>query len=199
MAYFMRAQLNDEQLRSWGWRIPFLSGILVVFAGLYLRYYCEDDVIEHDDTNTSSSTRVMNPIRAAFGRSNRRTLLSATLVPMLWSGGFYISFVWMSVFMDVLISPPVPGAFGVTSAALFLSVCMLFPLAGILSDKYGRTNIMYIGAVLMGVLSPLMVIVISKGNAVAAFFALSVMGICLSLFGAPSKYLPTSYSSMLTD
>ena len=32
----LRSALNEEQLLAWGWRIPFLSGILIAFVALYL-------------------------------------------------------------------------------------------------------------------------------------------------------------------
>jgi len=183
----MRAVLDDDQLESWGWRIPFLSGILVSFCGLYLKFYCEDDAIEghHGGSSDGKGSSVENPIKAAFSKGNLRALLAATLVPMVWSGGFYITFVWMAIFMDDLVNPPVPKGFLVNSAALFLSVCLLFPIAGILSDMFGRYKIMLFGGVSLGVLSPLCLAVISKGNSVAAFFAQSAMGIALSLWGAP--------------
>lgn len=210
IAYVMRVSLNEEQLRSWGWRLPFLSGILVSLCGFYLKYFSDDDAIEHHHGGGGPDGKKMrvNPIKAALGKGNRRGLLASSLVPMLWSAGFYITFVWMATFMGVLVDPPVPGAFGVNSAALLLSVCLLFPLAGILSDIFGRYRIMLLGGVAMGILSPLMVIIISHGNPVAAFFAQSAMGIALSLWGAPSKLLymlycplsmvvlPISYSSL---
>ena len=189
ISYGMRVALNDDQLRSWGWRLPFLSGILVSVFGLYLKFYVEDDAIEGHGGGSPScdGSQSENPIRAAFRKDNRRALLASSLVPMLWSSGFYISFVWMATFMSALVDPPVPGAFGVNSAALFLSVCLLFPIAGILSDLFGRYKIMLMGGIAMAVLSPVMVIIISSGDATASFFAQSTMGISLSLWGAPSK------------
>ena len=37
--------LSHDQLVSFGWRIPFLMGILVSLSGLYLRFYCEEAVL----------------------------------------------------------------------------------------------------------------------------------------------------------
>jgi MFS family permease len=45
VAYGLRSSLTDEQLYQWGWRIPFLSGILISVCGIYLKYYCQDDEI----------------------------------------------------------------------------------------------------------------------------------------------------------
>jgi len=189
VSYSMRAVLNENQLKTWGWRIPFLSGILVSLCGIYLKYYCDEDAIEemhgHGGGPTNGGAPPVNPLKAAFSRANLRSLVAASLVPMLWSGGFYITFVWMATFMGVLLDPPVPGAFGINSVALFLSVCLLFPLAGILSDKIGRARTMYIGGIAMAVLSPITVVIISTGDPVAAFCAQSVMGVALSFWGAP--------------
>lgn len=35
----MRTVLTEEQLVSWGWRIPFLSGILIAIVAIYLKLH----------------------------------------------------------------------------------------------------------------------------------------------------------------
>jgi len=161
--------------------------LLVNFCGLYLKMYGDEDSIDHHHGGggTKEGGGSSNPLRMAFRKENRRALTAVTLVPMLWASGFYISFVWMATFMSDLIETPVPGAFYVNSFALFISVCLLFPLAGILSDIFGRTRIMYIGGTSLAILAPIMVYVISQGSAVAAFFAQNALGIAVSLWGAP--------------
>lgn len=205
----MRASLTHDQLVQWGWRIPFLLGILVSYFGFYLRSHGEDhdgahvpQPLEHSEedinarvppaTNadddvvyTMDTANNSNPLVEAFARHNRRSLLAASLVPMLWSSGFYLFFVWMAVFMNELIANPVPGAFLISSIALLLSVCLLFPVAGWMSDRYGRIRIMTIGGLLMAVLSPLLVIAIGRGNSALALISQCVLGISLSLFSAP--------------
>lgn len=184
ISYCLRANLTDEQLHTWGWRIPFLSGILVSLCGFYLRYYSDDDAIDHHHGGSTKSADEHNPTKAAFAKGNRKILISASLVPMLWAGGFYIWMVWLATFMGELLEPPVPGAFGVNASALFFSVCILFPFAGILSDILGRFKVMLTGGLLLGILSPVMILIISSGNPTASFFAQSTMGIALSLWGA---------------
>jgi MHS family proline/betaine transporter-like MFS transporter len=91
----------------------------------------------------------------------------------------------MAIYMAELIDPAVPHAFGVNSAALLFSVCILFPIAGHLSDRYGRLFIMTIGGISMMVLSPILIVVVGQGNSAAAFFAQSTLGIALSFWGSP--------------
>mmetsp|Transcript_35727 Transcript_35727/g.53258 ORF Transcript_35727/g.53258 Transcript_35727/m.53258 type:complete len:468 (-) Transcript_35727:177-1580(-) len=179
VAFILRETLTEDQLIRFGWRIPFLCGILVSVSGVYLKCAVAED------HGVPDGGEAPNPVRNTFARGNWRSLLASCLVPMIWSSGFYLSFVWMSIFMAELIDPPVNHAFAVNSASLFLSVCLLFPLAGILSDKVGRVPIMTVGGIMMACAAPIMIVLIGQGNAWLAFFAQSVMGVSLSLWGSP--------------
>lgn len=195
----LRASLSHEQLVSWGWRIPFLAGVLVSACGFYLKGHGSDHTGQgyqqtsvsgreenaDDDELLLHPTTLKNPLIEAFSRHNLRPLLAACMAPMLWASGFYLWFVWMAIYMAKLISNPVPGAFPLNAAALFFSVCLLFPIAGALSDKFGRLRIMSLGAVGMGILSPLLIRLIAIGNPVFAFLSQCTMGVFLSLYGAP--------------
>ena len=90
-----------------------------------------------------------------------------------------------SVYMSELIESPVPNSFAVNSASLGLGLCLLFLVAGWLSDKWGRKRVMALGGVAMGVASPLMIAIIGEGRAAPAFAAQMVLGLALSLWGAP--------------
>ncbi|KAL7459263.1 hypothetical protein ACHAWC_011730 [Mediolabrus comicus] len=174
VAMILRSSLTEEQLRTWGWRVPFLSGILVSISGFYLRSHGEDDdqAHVHGDGATAGP---QNPIRLAFSRSNIRSLLASALVTLLW----------MPVYMTDLIDTPVPNAFAVNSASLAVSVCLLFPVAGWLSDKLGRRRVMGCGGILLGIFSPIAVAIIGTGVTASALIAQTLLGICLSLWGAP--------------
>lgn len=245
VAYILRSTLTNDQLITWGWRIPFLSGILILFCGIYLKYYCDDDeslpghhvpIPTTDDDNnnklqhhqeengsidasngndkendfvedfeeeieeevgnanspkhnvyTHTESRPPNPLKEAFKRENRRSLLASAFVPMVWSGGFYISFVWMAIFMQDMIDPPIQDAFAANSWSLLL-LGIWFPIAGSLSDSFGRKRIMTIGGVSFGILGPIMILVIErKGSEYrwVPFACQSFLSFSLGLWGAP--------------
>jgi MFS transporter, MHS family, proline/betaine transporter len=202
-SFVLRATLSNNQLVAWGWRIPFLCGILVTYCAYYLKSHGTDhdgyhvpaqsrcspnDNIEDIATNDEIHTvdpKLQNPIRDAFRRNNLRSLIAASLVPMLWSSGFYLSFVWLPIFMVDLSDRPVPGAFFINSASLLVSVCLVFPLCGILSDKYGRLRIMTIGGTILATLSPLLVIAVGRGKPALTFLSQCILGFSLSMFSAP--------------
>lgn len=91
----------------------------------------------------------------------------------------------MAVYMTDLIEQPVPNSFSVNSLSLGVSVCILFPVAGWLSDKFGRKRVMAVGGIAAGVASPIAIRMIGKGQAASAFFAQTSLGISLSFWGAP--------------
>mmetsp|Transcript_7589 Transcript_7589/g.18931 ORF Transcript_7589/g.18931 Transcript_7589/m.18931 type:complete len:529 (+) Transcript_7589:180-1766(+) len=241
VAYGLRLTLTHEQLLQWGWRIPFLSGIMISFCGIYLKYFCTEDesvpghavvvpnndchdddppqtitsdvddevndivIVERDldenqTRNSADATeqqmaldtsieikRPSNPLRLAFSPENRRSLLASAMVPLVWSGGFYISFVWMAIFMQDLIDPPVPSAFLVNSFSI-LTLGIWFPLAGILSDIVGRQRVMTAGGLIFGCGGPVLLLVIgnlgSKSSWIA-FFSQMGLGISLAMWGSP--------------
>jgi hypothetical protein len=138
-------------------------------------------------TGTAGTTTLYNPLRLAFSRENRRSLLASAMVPLLWSGGFYLSFVWMAIYMEALIDPPVPAAFGVNSCSLLL-LAVWFPLAGALSDVCGRKRIMSVGGIAFGGLGPVMLLIIGKLGSKSswiAFAAQTAMSVSLTMWGAP--------------
>jgi MFS transporter, MHS family, proline/betaine transporter len=222
-SFVLRATLTHDQLVVWGWRIPFLFGIVVSYFGFYLRSHGSDHdgyhvpgrrrnaqgsaaytngtssdeaddsnnsgdsyvVSTHDDEILSMDATAKNPLVEAFSRKNIRPLCAAALVPMLWASGFYLSFVWMAIFMADLIDTPVPGAFLINSMALLFSVCLVFPLSGYLSDRFGRVRVMTIGGTMMAIFGPALVVTIGRGNPVLAFASQCILGISLSLFAAP--------------
>jgi MFS family permease len=162
--------------------VTFLT-ILNMSQAVSVLFTKDQEHIHGDDTPKSAP--IENPIKLAFSRANMRPLLSSIMVPLLWSSGFYLTFVWMAVFMSDLIDPPIPNSFLVNSASLFFSVCLIFPLAGILSDKFGRKRVMGLGGLLLAILSPVLILIISRGSMASAFLSQFIMGVGLCLWGAP--------------
>lgn len=140
-----------------------------------------------DDTEeaTEAVTASHNPIRVAFRPGNRLALLSTSIVPMLWASGFYVSFVWVAIFMQELLEPPVPHAFWINSMGLLFGMTWVMPVAGAFSDRVGRTPVMTVSGLLLTGLGPICLILISKGNIVVAFGSQLVLGVLLSFYGGP--------------
>jgi len=198
----IRQLLSDEQLLQWGWRVAFISGITILPCAIYLRLFGQEHNPNEGEYNSTvsneglderinaedgegiiggsiSASQQTHPLRESVKRENWPALASSTLVPMLYGGGYYLSVVWMVIYMESLISPPISGAFWVNLASNIVGLTMVSFLAGWLSDRVGRVKLMTFGAVSVGIIAPVMVWIISVGNTVEALFA--QMAICVFL------------------
>lgn len=84
-----RSALTTEQLRSWGWRIPFWSGLLIAGVALYLKLHGEEhhpNAGEYDSEHSEGQEKPKHPLREAVRKENLPALIAATLTPML--GGY---------------------------------------------------------------------------------------------------------------
>lgn len=188
--YIMRALLTDAQLESWGWRIPFLSGIFLSACGFYLSSHEDDST--HDSSAVTPSDEQdnnSNPLKEVFAPKYRVYIIGYACAAICYGGGYYLLFAWMPIFMtDLLIDNPVPGAFGVNTLALFFTGVILTPIQGMAVDRYGdggSRRFMIVGAWLMILLGPYFTIMISRGEELPAFWAQMALGTFNGLYAAP--------------
>ena len=78
--------LSDEALNDWGWRIPFLLGLLTGAIGLYLRFGVEESPMFK--TLKESGKVVRAPLKVAF-RDFPREILTAIGVNWINAAAFY--------------------------------------------------------------------------------------------------------------
>lgn len=189
----MRQVLTEQQLLSWGWRLPFLSGIIIAFVAMYLKKYGSDeDALQQQQQQISPHH---NPIKLAFRKENRLALLSSSLAPMIWASGFYVSFIWIAIYMEELMDPPIPHGFWINAISLLCGMTFFLPIAGHLSDRFGRVPMMTIAGVLVTVSGPFCLLLISQGNPWTAFCGQMILGILLSFYGGPlCAWLVESFS-----
>mmetsp|Transcript_15353 Transcript_15353/g.22664 ORF Transcript_15353/g.22664 Transcript_15353/m.22664 type:complete len:505 (+) Transcript_15353:87-1601(+) len=184
-AAFMRQVLSEEQLVSWGWRLPFFSGILIAFVACYLKAH-GTEVHTNEGVYDSATSEHTNPIRAAFRTTrNRLAILYVAMTTVLLAAGFYVTFVWMAIYMDELLDPPIKTAFWINTCSLFFGMTLILPLAGRLSDRHGRVTMMTLSAISIVALGPFLLILISRGQPFVAFLSQFLLGLMLSFYTGP--------------
>eukprot|EP00586_Coscinodiscus_wailesii_P021139 CAMPEP_0172498602 /NCGR_PEP_ID=MMETSP1066-20121228/114211_1 /TAXON_ID=671091 /ORGANISM="Coscinodiscus wailesii, Strain CCMP2513" /LENGTH=512 /DNA_ID=CAMNT_0013271929 /DNA_START=24 /DNA_END=1562 /DNA_ORIENTATION=+ len=195
VGFVLRQFMAEESLRSWGWRVPFVAGIVMASSAVYLKLY--GDEVHVKTTESENGRRVINPIKEAFAPENRHTLLSCILVPMLYAAGGYVTSVWLPIYMNTIMDPPVPYAFGISSLANFVGTIIALPLMGMLSDNYGRIRCMTIAACALAVLGPMMITIISERGSDSPFTACAaqtVLFLFISMWLAPmTAWLAVSF------
>jgi MFS transporter, MHS family, proline/betaine transporter len=145
--FVVNATMSPEAVMAYGWRIPFIVGLIVGLGGLAIRrHYVER--IPHEPPAKS-------PLGEAF-HSHWRTMLHLVLLVAAISVGFYTTFVYSATWLEQVARVPASTAFEINTVAMALSLPVIL-LAGRLSDRVGRRP-MLVGtsALLMLLAYPLM-------------------------------------------
>ena len=182
VALSVTSLLTDGQMRSWGWRIPFLLGLSIAPIGWYLRKTLEETpqfLAELARRQESSAHRV--PLVAVF-RDHRRPLLLGLGISILWAAAVYVLLIFLPVFSQKSLNYAPSTAFSASLVEYVVFVLGCFA-AGALSDHIGRRRMAAIGAavLLVGVL-PLFRWVDQSRTMAALIIAEGALGLMVSSF-----------------
>ena len=127
-----RVFLSPEQMRVWGWRIPFLIGALLATIAIKMRSSLhETDAFREARTGEKRESSIR-----ALSRHPREVLI----VVGLTAGGttaFYTYTTYMQKFLKLSVGLSDNETTMVSAASLIFAMC-LQPIYGALSDKVGR-------------------------------------------------------------
>jgi MHS family proline/betaine transporter-like MFS transporter len=139
------AALTEAQFGAWGWRIPFLLGLLAAWIGLAIRRRMPESALY--EIARSEDRLVRNPILTILALHKRAILLGmAVLTPM--TCGFFFAFVYFNSFMMAELRFSPSRSLLVTSLGLILSLSATL-LSGWLADRIGYKKVLTAGAGLL--------------------------------------------------
>lgn len=167
--------LPADDLQTWAWRLPFLIGLAVGLAGLYVRNHIPDPPKPVVHENAKS------PVWQAF-RSHWRVMLRIGLLNVLNGVGFYMSFVFLVTYMQRVahLSEPVALEINTLNMAVLLS---MLPLSGWLSDRFGRKPLLIRGTAGMLALTWPLFWMLTHPEPLWSFFGQLGFAICFGLYG----------------
>lgn len=136
--------ISEQALESWGWRIPFLLGLVVGIAGVVLRRHVQE-----------------TPRRAGGGRSpfldtvrNHGPLLGRLAALSVFNSvGFYLMFVYIVSWLQFADGIAPAKALEINSISMIVLLPVMV-MVGWLSDRYGRRPMM-LGAAGLGAVGAL--------------------------------------------
>jgi len=128
---------SAEAVRDWAWRLPFLLGLLVGLAGLYVRRH----IPESHQPKGQKAER--SPVLEAM-RSERRTICNIALMNVINGVGFYIAFVYLVTYMQKIGGLSEVVALEINTVNM-IALLAMYPLSGWLSDRIGRKPVLIAG------------------------------------------------------
>ena len=186
-----RVGVGDDAFKAWGWRIPFLTSIVLLALSVYIRLKLEESPIFKKMKSEGRISK--SPIKESFGnwKNLKQVLISlfgiTTGMTVIWyTAQFYALF-----FVQGVLQVDYKTSYAIFAIGLTLGTPLIV-LFGALSDRIGRKPIMISGMLLGGLtLIPAFHTLADFTNPeLAAFSArnpitLSADGCTFSLFAKP--------------
>jgi MHS family proline/betaine transporter-like MFS transporter len=129
----LTSTLSPEQIVDWGWRVPFLFGILVGPVGLYIRRRLDEtpEYVEIKPTRT--------PVRDVVREHPVEVLLAMGAAVISNSSAYIILYIPTYAMKELHLSQAT-GFTATLVGAVILGI--VSPLAGHLSDRFGRSGLL---------------------------------------------------------
>ncbi|TDK67318.1 MFS transporter [Sapientia aquatica] len=172
----LSSQLTVEQLESWGWRLPFIFGLLIGPAGYYIRQHL-DESPEFSEVGSTAS-----PLKDIFAEQKERLLIGSGCVVMATVSVYTI--MYMPTFAVKQLGMSSTDAFStMILAGLIMMTCS--PIVGHFSDKIGRTPFMLVSSVLFAFLTyPLYQYLTNNPSFANLLLIQGVLGLLMTMYFA---------------
>ncbi|MBA2950607.1 MFS transporter [Streptomyces sp. PSKA28] len=134
LGVFLSTTLTDDQLRSYGWRIPFIVGGVLAVVGVYLRRNISET--EHFEQNKDKAARTKRPLLATIKKHPKAVgqLVGITLLNTL---NYYTFFSALTPYAVKSQGVDDNDVFIALSVGTALFIVLQYPF-GKLSDRFGR-------------------------------------------------------------
>ena len=135
--------LTDEQVMSWGWRVPFIFSAVLVLIGLYVRVSLHETPVFAKIAKAKKQVKI--PLGTLLTKHVRVTVLG-TFIMLATYTLFYIMTVYSMTFST---TPAAQGGLGLSRNSVLWMLMMavigfgvMVPIAGLLADRFGRRKSM---------------------------------------------------------
>ena len=174
--------MTQEQLLSWGWRIPFIASIILIAVGLWVRLSITETPAFQKAIDKHE--RVEVPVMELF-RNHKRSLLLGTFVALATFVLFYIGSAYLLSYNVKVLQIPFLDALEIQIVGSIM-FGIFIPIAGKLAERFGRREVLIATTVLIGFFSFFLNVLMTSGEAsilVFAVIAMSLMGMTYGLIG----------------
>ncbi len=167
--------LTTEELKAWGWRIPFVIGAITAIVALQLRRQLHE----------TAKAENLNSKDAGSVASLLRHHLRAFLIVLGFTAGgsliFYTFTTYMQKYLVNTVHLPIKTTSYVMTGALLVYMCMQ-PVFGALSDRIGRRNNMLLFGALGALFTAPIMFALQATTSPVMAFVLIITGMAIVSF-----------------
>jgi MFS transporter, MHS family, proline/betaine transporter len=173
-----------DDLHTWGWRVPFVGGLVVGLVGMWLRRGVAETPCFQEATRAGE--RAAMPLLESVRRDRLPMVLTAGLAMML-SVGFYLPWLWVPTWLATINTPSMPlaRALAINTGAMAVMI-LLTPLGGALSDRLGRKAVMGVASSALALLAYPLFLWLAHGTLESVLQAQLVLAVLSALVNGPA-------------
>ncbi|MFD0826879.1 MFS transporter [Neobacillus sp. M.A.Huq-85] len=170
--------LGHEDMAAWGWRIPFICSLPLALVGMYVRTKVDDTptFIQMQKENTLSK----NPLKEMFSTA-RKPLAIAFLNVAFANGAYYTLLTYLPSYFETQVGLSTMQSLVVTTSGM-LFMMILFPIFGILADRFGRKKFLLLSSLLAIFTAVPIIAFVSGGSSAGPLVGFFALGIIVAMF-----------------
>lgn len=173
VANILVATMSSETLNAWGWRLPFIIGIVLGFVGLYMRSKTEETPKFQEAVSEGDNSK--QPFKEMLLK-HPKGILVAIGFTISWTVSYYILLTYMPTYIKEV--QGMSYSAGLISNLIVLIFLLVFiPVSGKLSDRIGRKPLLLFSCGGLVVLSYPMFLIIGQ-----SFFFMLLPQLILAIF-----------------
>ena len=187
VAMVLSDTLGEEAMTSWGWRLPFLMGIILGAVAFWMRRSMSSSP-EMNDIHAGKDDRE-HPLIEVL-KNHRPAVLRLSSVVLMQGASFYVVFVWLSTYLKEIVQQPVSNPLLLNTIGL---ACLLpvIPLAGWLSDRFGRRALLMTAGIGILLCSWPLFIVFQQGDDGMILVGLVIFALLIGMAQGPTPAMMT--------
>ncbi|HEY5853540.1 MAG TPA: MFS transporter [Aldersonia sp.] len=135
--------LTNEQFITWGWRIPFLLSIVLVFFGLYVRLSLEESPVFKDEVESAGRSAL--PFKDAVSHQWREILIGAGALVFSFAFG-YIGIAYLTNYGTATLELSRTTVLGAGIVGNVINGASMI-CAAVISDRIGRRKVLLVAAI----------------------------------------------------
>ncbi|MDP8727316.1 MFS transporter [Serratia marcescens] len=145
LGLLLTSSLSEESLYSWGWRVPFIIGLLIIPVGVYIRRHVEETFIgaQQNEGNAAHPAQQMLT-------SYRRDLILGVMIIMSGTAMIYIVLFYMPTYMIQTHHIAAPIAYLFSCLAAVIQVISVY-FAGRYVDRFKNHKNAMIFSIVAGI------------------------------------------------
>jgi metabolite-proton symporter len=215
LTFLIMAQVvSPEAFQAWGWRVPFLMSLLLVGLALWIQLRLEDspefkalEEAAEARAHAIAKVKARSPILEAIRKHPKEILLAAGSF-VAANGCFYLIITYVVAYATTKVGLERPTVLKAVLLGAVISA-VFTPIAGAVSDRFGRRGVFLAGALLTGLWAfafwplvdsgafPALVLAISAGLAFQNFMYGPQSALFSELFSVEVRYSGASMGYQL--